>query len=120
LKQQESTMSPPRTARRDVDLDGPALNEIVSAMAALQASFTPGEALAAATIVPARLVGQDAGTGLIKAGKSADLVLIEGDPSTNIGDLRQTRIVMLDGKLLDADALRTAAGFSGRPQATSH
>jgi hypothetical protein len=31
------------------------------------------------------------------------------------GDLRQTRLVMLDGKLLDADALRRAAGFSGRP-----
>ena len=32
-----------------------------------------------------------------------------------LGALRQTRVVMLDGKLLDADALRTAAGFSGRP-----
>jgi hypothetical protein len=30
--------------------------------------------------------------------------------------LRQTRVVMLDGKLLDADALRRAAGFSGRPR----
>jgi hypothetical protein len=31
--------------------------------------------------------------------------------------LRQTRLVMLAGKLLDADALREAAGFSGRPNA---
>jgi len=30
--------------------------------------------------------------------------------------LRQTRVVMLDGKLLEADALRTAAGYSGRPK----
>jgi imidazolonepropionase-like amidohydrolase len=81
----------------------------------VQAGFTPGEALAAATIVPARLVGQDARTGSIKVGRAADLALVEGDPSTRIGDLRQTRVVMLDGKLLDADALRTAAGFSGRP-----
>jgi imidazolonepropionase-like amidohydrolase len=81
----------------------------------VQAGFTPGEALAAATIVPARLVNQDAKTGSIKVGKAADLALIEGDPSTRVGDLRQTRLVMLDGKLLDADALRTAAGFSGRP-----
>jgi hypothetical protein len=43
-------------------------------------------------------------------------VLIEGDPEIRIGDLRQTRTVMLGGKLLDADALRTAAGFSGRPK----
>jgi len=80
------------------------------------AGFTPAEALAAATIVPARLVGQDQRTGSIKAGKAADLVLVEGDPSVHIGDLRHTRVVMLDGKLLDADALRTAAGFSGRPK----
>jgi imidazolonepropionase-like amidohydrolase len=80
------------------------------------AGFTPAEALAAATIVPARLVGQDAHTGSIAVGKTADLVLVEGDPSQRIGDLRQTRVVMLDGKLLDADALRRAAGFSGRPK----
>jgi imidazolonepropionase-like amidohydrolase len=81
----------------------------------VQAGFTPAEALAAATIVPARLVGQERKTGSIKVGKAADLVLVDGDPSTKIGDLRQTRLVMLDGKLLDADALRGAAGFSGRP-----
>ena len=81
----------------------------------VQAGFSPAEALAAATIVPARLVGQDAKTGSVKVGKAADLALVDGDPSTRIGDLRQTRIVMLDGKLLDADALRSAAGFSGRP-----
>lgn len=82
----------------------------------LQAGFTPAEALAAATIVPAKLVGQDKRTGSIRVGKVADMALIEGDPSTRISDLRQTRVVMLGGKLLDADALRTAAGFSGRPK----
>ncbi len=82
----------------------------------VQAGFSPADALAAATIVPARLVGQDAKTGSIKVGRTADLALIDGDPSTRIGDLRQTRVVMLDGKLLDADALRKAAGFSGRPK----
>jgi imidazolonepropionase-like amidohydrolase len=81
-----------------------------------QAGFTPAEALAAATIVPARLVGQAARTGSIKVGKAADLALVEGDPSARIGDLRQTRVVMLDGVWLDADALRSAAGFSGRPK----
>ena len=81
-----------------------------------QAGFTPAEALAAATIVPARLVGQDKHTGSIKVGKTADLALVEGDPSVRIGDLRHTRLVMLDGKLLNADALRTAAGYSGRPK----
>ena len=35
----------------------------------VQAGFTPAEAIAAATIVPARLVGQDKNTGSIKAGQ---------------------------------------------------
>ncbi len=82
----------------------------------IQAGFTPAEALATATIGPARLVGMDGHTGSIKVGKAADLALIEGDPSTRIGDLRQTRLVVLGGKLLDADALREAAGYSGRPK----
>ena len=49
-------------------------------------------------------------------GKTADLVLVEGDASERLSDLRQTRVVILDGKLMDADALRTAAGFSGLPK----
>lgn len=81
-----------------------------------QAGFTPGEALAAATIMPARLVAKDKVTGSIRVGKMADLVLVDGDPSKRIGDLRHTRTVMLGGKLLDADALREAAGFAGRPK----
>lgn len=82
----------------------------------LQAGFTPAEALAAATIVPARLVGMDSKTGSIAVGKAADLVLVDGDPEARIGDLRQTRWVMLDGKLMNADELRAASGFSGRPR----
>jgi len=81
-----------------------------------QAGFTAGEAIAAATIVPARLLGVDQHNGSIAPGKNADLVLVEGDPSVRIGALRQTRAVMLDGRLLDPDALREAAGFSGRPK----
>jgi imidazolonepropionase-like amidohydrolase len=82
----------------------------------VEAGFTTAEALAAATIVPARLVGQAAKTGSIAVGKTADLALVDGDPSTRVGDLRHTVLVMLDGKLLEADALRGAAGFSGRPR----
>ena len=82
----------------------------------VEAGFSPAAALAAATLVPARLVGQETRTGSLKVGKVADLVLVDGDPSIRIGDLRQTRVVMLAGRLLDADALRRSAGFSGRPK----
>jgi imidazolonepropionase-like amidohydrolase len=45
-----------------------------------EAGFTPAEALAAATIMPARLVGQERRLDR-KVGKTADLVLVEGDPA---------------------------------------
>jgi imidazolonepropionase-like amidohydrolase len=82
----------------------------------VEAGLTPADALATATLEPARLVGVDERAGSIEAGKVADLVLVEGDPAKRIGDLRQTRVVMLDGRLMDADALRSAAGFAGRPK----
>ena len=80
------------------------------------AGFTPAEALEAATIVPARMVGADKHAGSIAVGKDADLVLVDGDPSRTIGDLRHTRIVVMDGKVMDADDLRGAGGFAGRPK----
>jgi len=42
-------------------------------------------------------------------------VLVDGDPSKAHGDLRHTRIVMMDGKLMDANALRAVGGFAGKP-----
>jgi len=98
------------------DTDGAGIEIVRELEIYVEAGFSPAEALATATLAPAKLVGQDKTTGSIKVGKTADLVLVEGDPSKRIGDLRQTRVIMLDGKLLDADALRTAAGFSGRPK----
>ncbi|HEY1314762.1 MAG TPA: amidohydrolase family protein [Steroidobacteraceae bacterium] len=79
------------------------------------AGFTPAQALASATIQTAHLVGADAHTGSITVGKAADLVLVDGNPSKHVGDLRHTLIVVMDGKMMDADALRAAGGFSGKP-----
>lgn len=95
--------------------DGSGLELVRELELYVDAGFTPAEALASATIVPAHLVGADGRTGSIAVGKAADLVLVEGDPSKHIGDLRHTRVVMMDGKLMDADALRKAGGIGGRP-----
>jgi len=95
--------------------DGSGLELVRELELYVQAGFTPAEALEAATIVPARLVGADAHTGSIAVGKAADLLLVDGDPSARIGDLRHTRVVMIDGKLMDADKLRAAVGVSRRP-----
>jgi imidazolonepropionase-like amidohydrolase len=78
--------------------------------------MTPAQALSTATIVAARNVGVDKRTGSIAVGKEADLVLVDGDPAKRIGDLRHVDQVMSDGILMDGDALREAAGFSGKPK----
>jgi imidazolonepropionase-like amidohydrolase len=96
--------------------DGSGLELVRELELYVAAGLSPSEALAAATIAPAHLLGVDKTTGSITVGKSADLVLVEGDPSRRIGDLRNTRTVMMGGKLMDADALREASGFSGRPK----
>ncbi|HET7293497.1 MAG TPA: amidohydrolase family protein [Vicinamibacteria bacterium] len=81
-----------------------------------QVGFTRAEALRSATIVPARVVGADKRTGSIAVGKEADLVLVDGDVSTDLGALRRVVTVVSDGYVMDADALRAAAGYSGRPR----
>ena len=95
--------------------DGTGLELVRELELYVQGGFSNEDALASATIVAARNVGMEGKTGTIATGRAADLVLVEGDPSRNIGDLRNTRVVMMDGKLMDADELRTASGFSGRP-----
>jgi len=81
-----------------------------------QAGFTNAEALQSATIVPARVVGADQRTGSIAVGKEADLMLVDGDVSKDIGALRRVVTVVSDGYVMDADELRKAAGYSGRPK----
>lgn len=81
-----------------------------------EAGLTPAEALATATIVPATLYGMGNETGSLEPGKLADLFLVHGDPSTDLGALRHVEIVMHDGRLMKGDDLRTAAGLSGRPR----
>ncbi|MEO5687520.1 MAG: amidohydrolase family protein [Burkholderiaceae bacterium] len=95
--------------------DGSGLELVRELELYVDAGFTPAEALAAATSVPAHLVGADRHTGRIAVGMDADLALVQGDPSHTIGDLRHVRTVMMDGRLMDADQLRTAAGIHGRP-----
>ena len=80
------------------------------------AGFTPAEALQSATIVPARMVKADKRTGSIAVGKEADMVLVDGDVSTDLGALRRVVTVVSDGYVMDGDALRKAAGYSGRPK----
>jgi imidazolonepropionase-like amidohydrolase len=96
--------------------DGSGLELVRELELYVDAGLTPADALETATLASAKLVGADASTGSITPGKNADLLLVDGDPSARIGDLRHVLMVMQDGRLMDADALRSAAGFSGMPK----
>jgi imidazolonepropionase-like amidohydrolase len=82
----------------------------------VEGGMSTSEALATATIIPARNVGADGRTGSIAVGKEADLLLVDGDVEADIGALRRVDQVVMDGTLMDGDALRAAAGYSGRPK----
>ena len=81
-----------------------------------KAGLTNAEALQTATIVPARMTGMDDRTGSIERGKTADIILVDGDVSKNLGNLRHVSTVFLDGYRLDGQALREASGLSGMPK----
>jgi enamidase len=71
----------------------------------VEEGFTPVEALRIATLNGARYLGRDARIGSIAAGKQADLVVINGDPSKTITDVRKVEIVFKQGVGFDSPKL---------------
>jgi imidazolonepropionase-like amidohydrolase len=51
----------------------------------------------AATIVPAKFMGEDQRFGTVEAGKIADLVAVQGDPTVDAKAMTQVRLVMKGG-----------------------
>jgi len=62
-----------------------------------------------ATIGATRVMKVDRETGSIRVGKKADLILVDGDPTQNIGDARKCRIVVKDGVVYRSADLYKAA-----------
>ena len=81
-----------------------------------QAGMSNAQALQSATIVPARLTGMADRAGSIEPGKVANIILVEGNVSQDLANLRRVNTVFLDGYRLDANELRAASGLSGMPK----
>jgi hypothetical protein len=81
-----------------------------------QAGLSNAEALQTATIIPARMTGMDNRTGSIAPGMTADIILVEGDVSKDLANLRHVDTVFLDGYRLSGMALRQASGLNGMPK----
>lgn len=76
-----------------------------------QAGIPPPKVLQAATLGAARLMKRDADLGSITPGKLADLVLVRGDPTVHIGDIRDVITVMKDGVAFSGPDLLRASGL---------
>lgn len=77
----------------------------------VRSGLTETEALTAATSTPARLFGLD-GRGVIQAGARADLVLVEGDPTREIGTTRNIRHILKNGHAIARTLAEQPAGAS--------
>lgn len=71
-----------------------------------EAGMTSLEALRAATIEPARMLGVEASVGALKPGFLADIVAVDADPSADIRALRTIGFVMKGGKIVRNDSNR--------------
>lgn len=67
--------------------------------------LTPREALATATLNPARLFGEESETGRVRQGQRADLVLLRANPLENISAVRELEAVIANGRVFDRAAL---------------
>jgi imidazolonepropionase-like amidohydrolase len=76
-----------------------------------QAGFTPMEAIQAATIVPARVMGLDNELGTVEAGKRADVILLDANPLESIHNIRKVEFVITNGVMYNCAELWRSVGF---------
>jgi len=64
----------------------------------------------AATAVAAEILGLEREIGTLEAGKCADVLVVGGNPLSNLAALRDVRAVIHDGWMVDGDALTQFGG----------
>ncbi|MDH5331438.1 MAG: amidohydrolase family protein, partial [Aquincola sp.] len=77
----------------------------------VQAGIPEAQALRIGTWNGARDAGADGYAGSIARGKAADLVLVEGDPTQRIADIRRASLVIKGGVAYSPAQLFEALGF---------
>ena len=79
---------------------------VYAEMEAMQQAGMPAKAVfASATIVAARAMALDKEVGSVEAGKRADLVVFDADPTTDIGNARRVHFVVHNGVLYNRQDL---------------
>jgi imidazolonepropionase-like amidohydrolase len=77
----------------------------------VRAGIPPAEVLRIATLGAARVMKHDDERGSITPGKLADVILVDGDPSTNISDIRKVSTVVRNGVLYRSADIYRALGI---------
>ena len=65
----------------------------------VEAGMSPLQALRAATIEPAKMLGVDDNSGSLEVGKYADILIIANNPAKDISALRNIKLVMKGGEV---------------------
>ena len=72
----------------------------------VQAGLTPMAAIQSATSVAAKAMGEAATAGTIEPGKRADLLVLDADPLADIRNIRQSRWVVVGGRVYETAKVR--------------
>ncbi len=79
-----------------------------------RAGIAPTEILRMATLTSALVMDADKDRGLIAAGKLADMILVDGDPTKDMSDIRRIATVIKGGTVYDPGAIEKALGITPR------
>ncbi len=76
------------------------------------AGIPPAKVLQIATLTAAQVTKQDKDLGSIARGKFADLIIVDGNPTKNISDIRKVDTVIKDGLIFKPAAIHQVLGIS--------
>jgi imidazolonepropionase-like amidohydrolase len=81
----------------------------------VNAGISPAEVLRLDTLGAAHVMKRDNEYGRIAPGYVSDLILVDGDPTINISDIRKVRTVLRGDRLYDSAALWKSMGIAPAP-----
>jgi imidazolonepropionase-like amidohydrolase len=79
-----------------------------------QAGIPAPEVLRMATLTAAQIMKRDGDLGSVTSGKLADLILVNGDPTANISDIRKIDTVIKGGAVMYPAELYPAMGIRAK------
>ncbi|MBP6326799.1 MAG: amidohydrolase family protein, partial [Dokdonella sp.] len=82
----------------------------------VEAGIPPRDVLRIATSGSAEVMRRQDDYGRVAPGFVADLILVDGDPTINMADIRRVRTTIRGDRLYDADALFRAVSIEPTPK----